>query len=194
MVRWTHDKGCRAATRPWSLSLALVLVALLTVGACAGATGSANPTANNSSRSTPAPGQSRKVDIESGPWPNAGETRAALTNKHGYQFTRLGSSWRMENAEQTFLISVAYQDNFVDGVEVGVYDAPYDAFQTDFDNVFAVIVPEAQPWEHEMLQRSKQADSLETVLVTSGGRIRFSWDKSIPILQFLFDGNAIPRQ
>jgi hypothetical protein len=130
----------------------------------------------------------------SGAWPNAGATRAALGDRYGYKFERLGNHWRMQTSDLTLLIDLPYQDNYVNDTAVAVFDSSFDRFQTDIENVFTVIAPEALTWERRMLDRARQTDAVDDKLVVAGGVISFSWDKSIPVLTFGFSGNALPRQ
>jgi hypothetical protein len=165
MPGWT--RRTRASSR-LRLGLALVLLSVgaLAMGGCSGAS-------------------------QGGPWPNAGQTRAALASKYGYTLVHGGSRWSYRNG--ALMIDVADHDNFVDGVSVVVYNAPYDTYVTDIDNLFAIVVPEAKSWAHQQLEQSKGTDSLSTQTVTSGGTVKFSWDRSVSVVAFSFYGNAVPR-
>ena len=125
-------------------------------------------------------------------WPNAGQARAQLTAKYGYSFSHVGSSWEVMKGGLS--IDLADQDDFVDTMGLTVYSAPYASYTTDIDHVFSVIAPAAQDWAHQQLAASDQTDRLNTQTVIAGGTVKFSWDKSVPVLSFTFWGNARPRQ
>ena len=127
-----------------------------------------------------------------GDWPNAGQARAQLTARYGYAFKHVGSNWEVMTGGLS--IDLPDQDDFVDEMSVTVYNAPAASYQTDIDQVFSVIAPSAEDWSHQQIAASATSDSLNTQTTVTGGTVKFSWDKSVPVLAFNFDGNAQPRQ
>jgi hypothetical protein len=154
----------------WALRTTSALALAVVIGACSGGSAATS----------------------SGDWPDAGQVRAALTSRFGYSFRQTSDNW--EYMKGGLAIDLPAQDNDVADVSVTIYNAPYDQYQTDIDNVFAVLDPSATGWVHQQLAASKQTDTVNNQTTAAGGAIKFSWDKSIPVVNINFVAKARPRQ
>ncbi len=76
-----------------------------------------------------------------------------------------------------------------DQMMVSVYYASYTGFQKDIDNVFAVIAPDAETWEHDVLKQTATTSQLNDQYNASGGLVTVMWDQSLPMLSFVFTGS-----
>ncbi len=122
-------------------------------------------------------------------WPTAGEARETLSSKYSYQFVHYQNTWRSANGPHTLQISVPDTADSKDQMMVSVYYASYAGFQKDIDNVFAVIAPDAETWEHDVLKQTATTAKLNDQYNASGGLVTVMWDQSLPMLSFVFTGS-----
>ena len=162
----------------------VAVVAVAVVGCDAITWGTAAPEASG------VPGRSQAAQPATEPavgrWPTCGQVRQTLTHK-GYSFTHKTGIWQVIKGG-ALAITISDSDDATPGVSMSIYNAAYDKYLTDIDNVIVSIAPEAKSWAHDQLNQTKMVTSLDTSFGTSGGLISMSWDKSQAILVFNFGG------
>jgi hypothetical protein len=173
-------RSSRAAGRGVAVAILAIVTALAAVSCEDVAV--ITPEASGAAQTQQAPASQAAVAH----WPTCGQIRQALTHK-GYTFQHTGHYWQLIK-DAALIVTIDDNDAALPGVSLNVYNATYDKYKGDIDNVFSVIAPEAVAWEHAQLNQTKTAGTLATSTIAAGGSITMAWEKASLALAFRFTG------